>query len=70
MRGGSRDLLTDAEKQSDVDWVRTHVDSKAPKLSESDKQRAAEFGARVFTGNMGIGQAAKIGIEHVTRKDG
>lgn len=58
--------MSDRDRDN-VDWVRGWVDQKAPNLTDAAKQRAAEFGASVFRGNMGVGEAAEIGIKHVTQ---
>lgn len=58
-----------AQRQQDIDQVKGWVDRKSPDLSDSDKQKAAEFGASVWSGNMGVGEAAEIGIKHVGGKD-
>jgi hypothetical protein len=50
-----------------TDWVKGWVERQAPNLTESAKQKAAEFGSSVFRGNMGVGEAARIGIQHVTQ---
>ena len=54
-------------EQENVDWVKGWVKREAPNLTEQAQQRAAEFGASVFRGSMGVGEAAKIGIQHVTQ---
>lgn len=37
------------------------------KLTPEAKERAVEFAVDVWKGNMGNGEASKIGIKHVTR---
>lgn len=41
-------------------------DPLGSKLTDSAKQKAAEFAADVWKGNMGNGEASQIGIKHVT----
>lgn len=36
------------------------------RLTPEARERAIQFGADAWKGNMGNGQAAKIGIQHVT----
>jgi hypothetical protein len=42
-------------------------DPVGKKLTPEARERAAEFAASVWKGSMGNGQAAGIGIKHVTR---
>jgi len=42
-------------------------DTVGRRLTPEAKERAAEFAVDVWKGNMGNGEASKIGIKHVTR---
>lgn len=42
-------------------------DPVGARLTDAAKERAVEFAVDAWCGNMGNGQAAQIGIEHVTR---
>lgn len=41
-------------------------DSVGRKLTPEARERAIDFGAQVWKGDMGNGDAARIGIKHVT----
>jgi hypothetical protein len=41
-------------------------DSEGSRLTPEARERAINFGLSVWKGNMGNGEAARIGIKHVT----
>lgn len=55
-------------RRNAVDIMKSNIDRDplGSKLTDSAKQKAAEFAADVWKGNMGNGEASQIGIKHVT----
>lgn len=57
------------ERKNRLDIMRANInrDPVGSKLTPEAKERAAEFAADVWAGQMGSGDAARIGIKHVTK---
>ena len=48
-------------------WVRHHNTKDSSGLTEREVQKAAVIGNAAFRGNMGVGHAAKAGIDAVKK---
>jgi len=69
---GQEDNMTWSKEERRDNAMRTmraniDRDTVGRRLTPEAKERAAEFAVDVWKGNMGNGEASKIGIKHVTR---